>query len=165
MKINSEQRKLVELFIKQENLIGKLYRLFAKRFPEHKQFWSSMSDEEHQHAAWIKRLTTLDTTDKFKFTQGELRSSSLAKGIEAIEGFLDEFINNDNNYPLSKAISIALHLENALWERMVFQCFEGDGEEVKNVMNTLHVGQKIHIKKLTRFAESFQNEHVNTGDK
>ena len=77
MELNNDQKELVELFVKQEFLISKLYKLFSFRYPEYKNFWTEMAAEEHLHASWIKRLTERDPTDKFKFTQGELRLSTL----------------------------------------------------------------------------------------
>ena len=38
MDLNGEQKELVELFVQQEFLIGTLYKLYAKRYPEYKDF-------------------------------------------------------------------------------------------------------------------------------
>ncbi len=154
MKINSDQKKIVELFLKQEFLIGKLYKLFAFRYPEYKDFWNEMSLEEHLHATWIKRLAELDVTDKFKFSQGELRSNDLGSSIESLESLIRGFKNN-KECSIAQAVSIALHLEKALWEKKVFQCFEGDSDEVKKILNTLNLEQEIHIKKIDKFARPF----------
>lgn len=155
MKINSDQKKLVELFIKQEVLIGSLYKLFASRYPEYKIFWTEMAKEEHQHASCIRRLIERDPTDKLIFSQGELRSNDLASSIESIEGLISGF-NNNKEFSLTQAVGIALHLEKALWEKNVFQCFEGDSDEVRKVMDKLIFEQKIHIKKIDLFASQLQ---------
>jgi hypothetical protein len=157
MKINSDQKELVELFLKQEILIGTLYKLFANRYPEYRVFWTEMAMEEHQHASWIKRLTERDPTDKFNFSQGELRSDHLASSIESIEGIISGFKNN-KAFPITQAVSIALHLEKALWEKKVFQFFEGDSDEVRKIMDTLNLEQEIHIKKIDKFARQFQKK-------
>ena len=157
MKIDSDQKKLVELFIKQEVLIGSLYKLFANRYPEYKVFWTEMAMEEHQHATCIRRLIERDPSDKLKFTQGELRSNDLVTSIESIEGLISGF-NNNKEFTITQAVGIALHLEKALWEKKVFQYFEGDCDEVRKIMDTLNLEQKIHIKKIDIFARQFQKE-------
>ena len=159
MKINSDQKELVELFVRQEFLIGKLYKLFSFRYPEHKAFWTEMALEEHQHASWIKRLTERDPTDKFKFSQGELRVNYLASSIESIEGLISG-VKYNREFPITQAVSMALHLEKALWEKNVFQCFDGDSDEVKKIMDTLNLEQQIHIKKIDKFARQFQNKNI-----
>lgn len=157
MKIDGDQKELVELFLKQEFLIGKLYKLFAFRYPEYKDFWTEMALEEHLHASWIKRLTERDPTDKFRFSQGELRSGILASSIESIEGLI-RGVKNNKDYPIAQAVSLALHLEKALWEKKVFQCFEGDSDEVRKIMETLNLEQELHIKKIDKFARPFQKK-------
>ena len=158
MDLNSEQKELVELFVMQELLIGKLYKLFSYRYPEHKVFWTKMASEEHLHASWIKRLAKRDTTDKFKFSQGELRLNFLVSSIESIEGFISEFKKN-KEFTITQAVSLSLHLEKALWEKKVFQCFEGDSDEVRKVMDNLNLEQKIHIKKIDLFASQLQKRN------
>ena len=154
MELNSEQKELVELFVRQEFIIGKLYKLFSFRFPEYTVFWTDMAKEEHLHASWIKRLTERDPTNKFKFSQGELRASSLASSIESIEGLVAG-VKNNRKFTITQAVSMALHLEKALWEQKVFQCFDGDSDEVRKILDRLNLEQKIHIRKMEKFALNF----------
>jgi len=155
MDLNNEQKELVELFVQQELLIGKLYKVFSYRYPEYKVFWTGMASEEHLHASWIKRLAVRDTTDKFRFSQGELRLNSLAASIASLEGLISG-VKKNKEFSITQAVSLSLHLEKALWEKKVFQCFEGDSDEVRKVMDKLDVEQKIHIKKIDLFASQLQ---------
>ena len=160
MDLNSEQKKLVELFVRQEVLIGKLYKLFSFRYPEHKEFWTKMSLEEHLHASWIKRLTERDPTHKFRFSQGELRAGYLASSIATIEGLIAG-VKNNPECTITQAVAMALHLEKALWEQNVFQCFEGDSDDVRKILDSLQVEQKIHMTKMEKFSLGFiQNKHA-----
>jgi len=154
MDLNSEQKKLVELFVMQELLIGKLYKLFSYRYPEYKDFWTKIASEEHLHASWIKRLGQRDTTDKFKFSQGDLRLATLVSSIQTIEGFISSFKKN-SEFTIAQAVGLSLQIEKALWERKTFQCFEGDSGEVKKVLENLAFEQKLHIKKIEIFARQF----------
>ena len=156
MDLTNDQNELVELFVKQEFLIGKLYKLFSYRYPEYKAFWTEMAKEEHQHATWIKRLSELDSTYNVNFSQGDVRLNALASSIESIEGLIAK-VKKDSDFSISQAVSLSLHLEKALWETKVFQCFEADSDEVRRIMDTLNKEQKIHIKKIDKFARQFQN--------
>jgi hypothetical protein len=163
MDLNSDQKELVALFVRQEILIGTLYKHFAKRYPEYKVFWTEMVIEEYQHASWIQRLTERDPTDKFSFSRGELRLNDLASSIESISGLISAFKKN-KDFPITQAISMALHLEKALWEKKVFQCFEGDSDDVKKIMDTLNLEQEIHIKKINKFAWQLQKKTIKEND-
>jgi hypothetical protein len=161
MNLNSEQKELVDLFVKQEFIIGKLYKLFSFRYPEYKDFWTEMAKEEHLHASWIKRFADQDPTNKFKFTQGELRANLLASSIESIERLIAG-VKKNREFTIHQAVSMALHLEKALWEQKVFQCFEGDADEVRKILDSLHLEQQIHITKMEKFALNFiQNKPRN----
>ena len=155
MELNNDQKELVELFVRQEFIIGKLYKLFSFRYPEYRAFWTEMEKEEHTHASWIKRLTERDPTDKFRFSQGDLRAEYIASSIKSIESLIDG-VKKNVELPITQAVSMALHLEKALWEQQVFQCFEGDSDEVRKIMDTLNAEQKVHIIKIEKFARQFQ---------
>jgi len=151
MDLNSEQKEIVELFLRQEFLIGKLYKLFSFRYPEYKAFWTEMATEEHLHATWIKRLID---TDKFRFSQGELRANYLASSIKNIEELAEE-VKNNREFSMTQAVSMALRIERSLYEKEIFQSFEGDSEQVSKMLYSLCVEQQIHIKKMEKFASSF----------
>ncbi len=154
MDLDTVQKQLVDSFAEQENLIGTLYKLYAKRYPEYKMFWAEMANEEYQHASMIRRIVKSDTANIFRFSQGELRSSNLDSSIKFINNLIIEFKDN-LDFPITRAVSIALHIEKALWERKIFQYFDGDSDEVKRIMNLLNLEQEIHISKLNKFAEPF----------
>jgi hypothetical protein len=156
MELNSDQEELVELFVRQEILIGTLYKHFAKRYPGYKDFWTEMVIEEYRHASLIQRLTEGDPTNKFKFLQGELRSNQLAASVKSISELITGFKKN-KEFTIAQAASLALHLEKTLWENKVFQYFEGDSDDVRKIMVTLNLEQEIHIKKITKFASQFLN--------
>ncbi|MDD2852446.1 MAG: hypothetical protein PHY09_11210 [Desulfuromonadaceae bacterium] len=155
MDLNTDQKELVESFVEQEFLIGTLYKLFARRYPEQRDFWAEMANEEYQHASIIKRITESDPNNEIAFLHGELRSNSLVSSMNYIKSLTSEF-RDTIDFPIIKAVGIALHIEKALWEKNIFQYFEGDSEDVKRIMISLHLEQEIHIAKLSKFAMQFQ---------
>jgi len=157
MDLNSDQKELVALFVKQELLIEKLYKRFSELYPEHKRFWSKMAYEEYQHALTIKRLTESDSENSIIFCQGNLRSTNISSSIVYIENLIFDFSNNISEFPINRAAIIALQLERGLWENKIFQCFEGDSDEVRKVLNSLHLEQEVHIRKIKKFALKFMN--------
>lgn len=159
MDLNSDQKELVELFVQQEYLISVLYKLYARRFPEHKVFWTKMAKEEIQHATLIKRMVESDSLNKIKFSQGELRKSLLASSTKFIEGTISEFKNNDT-IPIVKAARVALELEKGLWEKKVFQCFETDSDEVRRMMGSLNSEQELHILQIDNFRLQFLEKNT-----
>ena len=159
MDLDSDQKELLELFVKQESLIGVLYKLFARRYPEHRVFWTNMAKEEQQHAALIKRMVASDSLNKINFSQGELRAGILAASMKFIEGAISEFKNNEN-IPIIKAARVALQLEQGLWEKKMFQFFDGDSDEVRRIMEALNSEQELHILQIDNFRLQFLEKNM-----
>jgi hypothetical protein len=159
MDLDSDQKELVELFVEQEHLIGVLYKLFARRYPEHKVFWTKMAKEEQQHATLIKRMIESDSQNKIKFTQGELRKSVIVASVKFIAATISEFKNNEN-IPIIQAARVALQLEKGLCEKKVFQLFEGDSDEVRRVMDSLTAEQGLHIIQIDNFGLQFMDKKL-----
>ena len=88
MDLTEDQKNIIDLFVKQELLIEKLYQLFAERYPAYKDFWNKMAKEEYQHSVLIHRMID---SEAVIFTQGELRSEYLNSSIEFIDKFIAEF--------------------------------------------------------------------------
>lgn len=159
MDLDKDQKELLDLFVKQESLIGVLYKLFARRYPKYKVFWTNMAKEEQQHASLIKRMAESDSLNKIKFSQGELRASTLAASMNFIEGTIREFKSNEN-IPIIKAARVALQLEKGLWEKKVFQFFEGDSDEVRRIMGSLNSEQELHIMQIDNFRLQFLEKNT-----
>ena len=119
------------------------------------QQWAEMSNEEYQHALIIRRIIGSDSQNNIVFSQGELRSATLNASIKHIEGIISEFTKNKTDFTIARSANIALQLERGLWENKIFQCFDGDSEEVKKVLSSLHLEQKVHISKIHNFALQF----------
>jgi hypothetical protein len=159
MNLDSNQKELIELFVEQELLISKLYTLFSKRYLDYVDFWVGMSREEYHHATLVKRIVESDSRNEINLSQGELRSNNLSSSLKFIQGIIDEFKSN-KNFPIGQAVIMALHIEKGLWERKMFQSFEGDSSEVRRIMENLNLEQELHIKKLDRFASQFHNKNI-----
>jgi hypothetical protein len=159
MELSIDQKELVELFVKQEFLIGVLYKLFARRFPEYRSFWTKMAKEEQQHASLIKRMAESDSLNKIKFSQGELRAGILVSSMKFIEATINDF-KNDENISIIQAARVALQLEKGLCEKKVFQFFEGDSDEVRRIMDSLTSEQGIHILQIDNFGLQFLEKNA-----
>jgi len=61
-----------------EEGMERLYRLFCSKFPEHREFFSQLADEEQRHAGVLKELLTLPAQE-------------IAQAINLISRRVDEF--------------------------------------------------------------------------
>jgi hypothetical protein len=141
--MNSEkQMTIVDLMAKNEEAVSALYKVYADKFPERQDFWLSLSEEEVDHANWIRDLTV-------KANKGELYIDENRFNPEAIGQFLaylDERLHeaNDIDVALKKALSVAYDIENAMIEKQYFTIFTGDSAELKEVLKKLQLATDHH---------------------
>ena len=56
MNPEDKEHGVIEKLALNEELIAKLYRSYAAKFPVLNEYWSSLAAEEINHAAWIRNL-------------------------------------------------------------------------------------------------------------
>ncbi len=47
---------IIKNMSKNELLVSVLYRIYADTFPEHRDFWLNISNEEVEHSKWLEKL-------------------------------------------------------------------------------------------------------------
>jgi len=131
----------------EETLFG-IYRLFAERFPAHRDMWSRMAGEEEGHAKWIRDLYG-------KVEQGSVRLGKDHFRVEGIQTFLD-YANErleeaqKAKLPFLHALDMALDLESGLLEREFFRIFEADSEALKQALEDMQQQIRDHTERIRK---------------
>ncbi len=139
------QKKIIELMVKLELLLAKLYKTFAVKFPVYKDFWQGLAKEERMHAGWVKKLYQAEKKDMVAFSEGKVKTYTLNTFIENLEKVIQQAENEEME--LKKAIAYTLDFEMALIEKNVFTHFEIVEENMKGIMTKLANETRKHIKK------------------
>jgi len=56
MNLKENQIKVIEMLARNEEAASQLYKAYAEKFPDYKDFWLSLAEEEIEHADWIHKL-------------------------------------------------------------------------------------------------------------
>lgn len=150
--MDEQQKTAIALLYKQEMLLARLYRIFARTFPEYEDFWVSLAREEELHADWIKQLYQAEKKDIVAFEGKKVRSTALNTYLE----HLDQAIKKaeQKGFELRTAIAYTLDFERSLIERNVFSHFEGLDDRSRKVMKTLQTETRKHVKKIEEMAKT-----------
>jgi hypothetical protein len=71
-----EPLEAIELLADNEMVISRIYRVFAERFPEYRDFWETMAQEETRHADMIlSDLFEADTEELALIFEGLVSST------------------------------------------------------------------------------------------
>lgn len=145
--------QIIDRYIEQELLMASLYERFSEFYSDHREFWTSLVSEEHEHAAWIKHFHDGIAQDRIHFSEGKTRISAIQSLTSYIKDRITEFDRHPFN--IKKAVSICLDLEKSLIERNVFKHFESDSPEVKKILAVLTEVQEKHVEKIINFSRHF----------
>jgi len=135
-----------EMLATNEEAVANLYRAYAIRFINHKDFWNNIAEEEIGHASLIRRCSDeiargLMRLDEKRFTEKTLNVYS-----DYIERELA--IAHEPRLSLMHALSTALYIEQSLIESRFLEAFEGGSEELKKLISHHGINEKEHLKKV-----------------
>ena len=63
----------IELLVANEELISKLYAIYAEKFPKEKEFWLNKAAEEDIHAELLQALRSIIRKNNYFFEEGRFR--------------------------------------------------------------------------------------------
>lgn len=137
------QKKIIELYLKQELQLARLYNIFAAKFPTHADFWTSLTKEELKHAEWLKKLYLAEKKELVAFSEGKVKTYTL----KAIDEHIEKIIQRAENdaIDLKSAMAYTLDFERSLIEKEVFSHFKAIDQKVHGVMSKLEEQTKDHI--------------------
>jgi rubrerythrin len=131
----------------EETLFG-IYRVFAERFPAHRDMWSRMAEEEEGHAKWIRDLCG-------QMEQGTVRLGADPFRVEGIQTFLDYASDRLEEaqaakLPFLHALDMALDLESGLLEREFYKIFEADSEALEQAFEDMQQQIRDHTERIRK---------------
>ena len=138
------QKKNIELMIRQESLLSKLYPLFAEQFPEHGEVWDELAREEKKHANWLKQLYDAGEKSIVLFDEGKTKTQTMNTYIEYLMGIIAKAENHE--LTLSQAIACTMDLERSLIEKNAFTHFDSISEQARSVLKRLALDTESHFK-------------------
>ena len=118
-----------------EQAIADLYGLYARKFPEYKEFWTNLSREEVQHAGWLEKLQENIEDSAEDFVVERLLVGAIEHSTEFVKRQMDTAKQPD--FVLINALSTALRLEEALMEGKYFEVLETDSAKTKHTLTML----------------------------
>jgi rubrerythrin len=140
------QKKIIELMIRQELLLAKLYTLFAEQFTEQSEIWDDLANEEKKHASWLKKLYDAGEKGLILFDEGKIKTYTMNSYIDHLMGILVRAENQELTQ--NQAITFALDLEHSLIEKNAFARFDSTSEKARSILKKLTTETEKHIKKV-----------------
>ena len=145
--MSEEKNTTIEKLIEHENLMAELYSVYAQKFKYFSDFWQEIKEEEDDHALWISTLYEKHSAGLIESLDRAFPLSAIDTSIEYVKGKITE-AKSDKDMTHSKALEIAVHIENAMLEHKFFEVFPGENSEFKIILDALRLSTEQHLKKV-----------------
>ena len=93
MPLTETQLKVIKLLAEHEKAISQLYKEYARKFSEQKDFWSKIAAEEIEHASWIFKLRSQAEKGSLYFKEGRFKTEAIITSLEYIKNQITEAQN------------------------------------------------------------------------
>ena len=137
-----------------EESIGRLYEAYAMLFPDYRQFWSGLVEEEKEHAVWLRELRSYVVKGTAKFSENRFNIFA----IQAYINYLKDELDKAKGRALVNALSIALYIEESLMEHKYFEIVDGDSKELKQTLSNLANATQSHIERVRNALNSYKKQ-------
>jgi hypothetical protein len=134
----------MEILIKHEEAISKLYAAYAQKFPKYKEFWSAVSLDEKDHAEQIRQLSQMIEEGHARFDFDTYKPNIIKISMDYIAKELVRAEKEDIS--LTTALSVALDIEKAIVDGEVFESFKGYTTEAKKFIRECVEGFAEHYR-------------------
>jgi hypothetical protein len=132
----------IEALARHEEAICDLYKAYADKFPEFREFWSQLATEETGHAAWIRKFSDKLSDGSAVLKEGRFRIPAIETSIQYLNGYTQKA--RKETMDITHALTIALDIENALIDRKFFEVYETDDKELIETLNLLEQETRRH---------------------
>ena len=152
------QKRIIDLLIKQEKLLAHLYTIFSEKYLKHRDFWKKIAAEENLHAKWLEQLYSATEKDLIHFDEGNITIFSLEIYIKGVEEVIRKAECDELNN--KRALVIVADFERSLIEKNVFTNFEGLTDKAKKVMKNLEKQTREHLSQIENYIDTLYRPKV-----
>lgn len=129
-----------------ELLLAAFYELLAEKFPEHKEFWLALAQDEKTHAAIVVKLRNRASLNLVEFNEGSMKTYTIQTSIAYIQENIKKA--QAGELTLVAALSIAKTMESAMIEKNFFRAFIGNDKELLSFFLKLQEATSEHLKRV-----------------
>jgi len=142
---------VIEALAENEMLISRIYRTYAERFPDDREFWGTMAYEETQHADLVRSLGLEVKGGTVEFNSDGFDKTSLDMFHDYLKFSLAR--TQEEDILPKDALETALAIEHDLIERNFFGFFEAKKGELSLILEGLASSAREHHRRLVQALE------------
>ena len=156
--MNQDEPEVLELLIRHELAVKRLYEVFASEFAVRGDLWQGLARDEQGHADRLERLRPQSTEVGRLWHDSGLKPQAVASSIAYVDG--QRTRAEQGGLRLLQALSIARDLENALIEDQFSKLSGLANMEIGSVLADLAAETERHRKTIAEALEAERRSGV-----
>ena len=146
----------VQILTETEEDIARLYEAYARKMPEHEEFWFGLVLEEADHSNLVHSLIKKIHTDSVSFTS----DPAIIDKLKEFRDFLIQEKERVKKEDLSfiDALQVAIDIENSIIKHGIYRLYRNPSGDVVDMMEKLHHDNANHIKFLRMELEKYSKK-------
>ncbi|HOW36550.1 MAG TPA: hypothetical protein PL155_09080 [Candidatus Omnitrophota bacterium] len=144
---------VVEMMADIEEIIGQHYQAYAQKFPEQKDFWTTLVSEENHHAQWIRAMYSKVGDGLVSLNEKRFNAES----IREFQARLAEMLKNLRGKEMSikDALEESLSIEKMLLEKNFFEVFQTKSPEILEIVTRIVEETRSHRGRIEQMLEKY----------
>jgi rubrerythrin len=151
MELSTFQVSKIELIAEYEAAIMELYWVYSEKFPEHKDFWIDMADDERKVVEWIRSTIEKIKANKIDYNRDRFNIEAVRSAMNFIKGQISEAL--DKPVSLQTALSNAASIEESMTKKKYYEMIKDDNPEANLLYQKLAAENQKHRDKLNQFRQ------------
>jgi hypothetical protein len=144
----------IDLLAEYESAVMELYWVYSEKFPEHKDFWIDMADDERKIVEWIRSAIELIKANKIEYNRDRFN----IEAVRAAMNFIKQQIRMTLDKPvtLQAAIAYASGIEDSMTKKRFYEMIKDDNQEARLLHQKFSTENQKHRDKLSQFRQRFK---------
>ena len=139
---------MLELLIRQEVAVKRLYETFAFMFPDCAEFWSRLAAEEQSHADMLAKLRNKPEIETWLIDEMQLQPEMVRKTIAYVDQKREQAVADD--ITLEQAFSLAENIEKFLGDGVFIKLEDKPLLNTPMALLTLASETRKHVELVTK---------------
>jgi len=133
---------VLDLLMRHELAVKKLYEAFAALFPDRQGFWRQIASEEANHAHWLEALGSEPAFKSWFRLDSRLKPRAIESSISYVDA--QAVKAHQGQFTLLEALSVSADLENAILEKQFARMQGAAPSRVRSILTDLTAETERH---------------------
>jgi len=149
MELSTFQISKIELIAEYEKVVMELYWVYSEKFPEHRDFWIDMADDERKNTEWITSTIELIKAGKIDYNRDRFNIEAIRISMNFIKAQIQAAL--DQPVSLQTALGNAASIEDSMAKRKFYEIIKDDKPEARALYQKFIADNQKHRDKLNQF--------------